>query len=128
MNVQELRIGNRVKEGIVEHIGWRDGYYTVGCMKTGFEAAATFYDSEDIHQIPITEEILIKCGWGKGEYDSEYTDNVSLKQEVLSYNVNAKMLCIETNYDVIEIKHIQYLHQLQNIYFALTETELEINL
>lgn len=85
-------------------------------------------DNNELYPIPLTEEILLKCGWGKGEYDSEYIDNVSLKQEVLGYNVNNKMLYIETNADVIEINHIHYLHQLQNLYFALTGKELEINL
>ena len=84
--------------------------------------------AEEYKPIPLTEEILLKCGWGKGEYYSEYIDNVSLKQEVLGYNVNAKMLYIETNADIIEINHIHYLHQLQNLYFALTGQELEVNL
>lgn len=79
-----------------------------------------------IKPIPLTEEWLLKFGWGKGEYDTEYVDNVSLKQECLSYNVGAKMFCIETNGDIMEIKHIRYVHQLQNIFYCLTGQELEL--
>lgn len=81
---------------------------------------------EDLKPIPLTEEWLLKFGWGKGEYDTEYVDNVSLKQECLSYNVGAKMFCIETNGDIMEIKHIRYVHQLQNIFYCLTGQELEL--
>jgi hypothetical protein len=77
--------------------------------------------------IPLTEEWLLKFGWGKGEFDSEYVDNVSLKQAILSYDVNAKVLCIITNQDVIEITHIHYVHQLQNLIHALTGEELTIS-
>lgn len=79
-----------------------------------------------LNPIPLTEQWLLKFGWGKGEYDTEYVDNVSLKQECLSYNVGAKMFCIETNGDIMEIKHIRYVHQLQNIFYCLTGQELEL--
>ena len=122
----ELRIGNRVKEGIVEHIGWRDGYYTVGCMKTGFESAATFYDSEDIHQIPLTEEILLKCGFVE-KHKWFYKENFILGYTTTDDNLQAeyKFAGVEGDWKMIDIK---YLHQLQNLYFALTGQELEINL
>lgn len=125
MKATELRIGNYIEKSL------KSGQGRSVIDKVTFTNLQRIFEesgSMNFNPIQLTEELLIKCGWGKGEYDSEYTDNVSLKQEVLSYNVNSQMFCIETNCDVIEIKHIQYLHQLQNLYFALTGQELEINL
>ena len=136
MNVQELRIGNRVKEGIVEHIGWRDGYYTVGCMKTFFESAATFYDSDDIHQIPLTEAILLKCGFKliqeRGYCSDEEKKTIySCGLVDIAFSNNNFFLWVEVDEDPYYSfcwTKIEYLHQLQNIVFAISGTELEINL
>jgi hypothetical protein len=83
-------------------------------------------DGTIIEPIPLTEKWLLDFGWAKGEYDTEYQDNISLNQEVLSYNVNSNMFCIETQTDVMEINHILYVHELQNLYFALTKQELTL--
>ncbi len=70
--------------------------------------------------IPLTEEWLLKFGF-KRQINQPYAD----------YILNDWGICyeIDTNnyfwydYDKLEIK---YVHQLQNIYFALTGDELEI--
>lgn len=80
--------------------------------------------ANQVEGVEITEDLLKEFGWGKGEFDSEYLDNVSLKQEVLGYNVNSNMFCIETNCDVMEINHIKYAHEIQNTYYWLTKKEL----
>lgn len=82
---------------------------------------------ESFKPIPLTEKWLLDFGWGKDEYDSVYVDNTSLKQVVLYYDVKNKMFLMETNSDIIEFNHIQHVHQLQNLYFALTGEELTIN-
>ena len=124
MNIQELRIGNRLKEGIVEHIGWRDGYYTVGCMKTGFEAVATFYDSDDIHQIPITEELLLKCGFKKKNGYKFVLPNLHFSLVRIDSMTREEYAFSHYNLWV----NLEYLHQLQKLYFAFKGQELEIDL
>ena len=77
---------------------------------------------DDIKPIPVTEEILLKCGFEK---DNEY---FSLKN--LHYNIENKRFYIGN--DHVSSGHndayILHLHQLQNLYFALTNQELEIEL
>lgn len=118
--IKELRIGNYVS--ITPH----SDNCTMQLNEKKFENLIIFKTGDRVKPIPLTEEWLLKFGWGKGEFDTEYIDNTSLKQEVLSYNVNANMLCIESNYDIIEIGHIKHVHQLQNLYFALCEKELQL--
>lgn len=73
----------------------------------------------DIEPIPLTEEILLKCGfnfWGGITSYCDREDFWSIKMEDGRF---------EIEYVELEIKH---LHQLQNLYFALTGKELEIEL
>lgn len=93
-----------------------------------------------LHPIPLTEEILIKCGFGKVNIthrDNSVSYGVFKKYPILieenklyenedKYTVSrfAPSEINETNY----LLHMDYIHQLQNIYFALTGEELKINL
>lgn len=71
--------------------------------------------------IPLTEEWLAKLGF---ELDINcYVKDIAIYgNEELGFRYNASYF---EDDNLIEIKHV---HQLQNIYFALTNTELTINL
>ena len=72
--------------------------------------------------IPLTEEWLIKCGFKfQNILKKAYQRNLYLYKGFGIYEVKPK----EFFYKEIQIK---YVHQLQNLYFALTGDELEINL
>jgi hypothetical protein len=78
---------------------------------------------QSLKPIPLTEEWLLKFGFVK---DSEYDNTFNLGIEVLNgfkdftIDIRAKVLLL----DCMEIK-IEYVHQLQNLYFALTGEDLE---
>jgi len=83
------------------------------------------YKYEDIDPIPLTPEILQKCGfpetkglWYEHEISSFFLDGSGnfFAGEVL--NVDSPVIA----------KNIKYLHQLQNLYFMLTGSELTVNL
>jgi hypothetical protein len=77
------------------------------------------FSIRDISPIPITEDILLKCGFVVGEvFKSTFrVGNFCVyKEDVFWYDIQND--CVE----------ITYLHELQNLYFALTKTELEITL
>jgi hypothetical protein len=85
--------------------------------------------------IPLTEEILLKCGFELNEDlgDMKYYQIPNEKRgfgvcfdhdEIVFYLFNIKGI---TNL-IYDESFFQHLHQLQNLYFALTGTELEINL
>ena len=85
--------------------------------------------------IPITPEILEQCGFeiiypahdDKRMLSSRYiADN---KNSRIVFDYNKRIILIDINETII--KHyflFNHLHQLQNLYFALTGEELEINL
>jgi len=71
--------------------------------------------------IPLTEEILLRCGF-EGRLGGEMVfGNFFIRQgENDSY-----FIFMGTKF-IIELHNLQ-LHQLQNLYFALTGTELTLN-
>lgn len=82
--------------------------------------------SEFYEPIPLTEEILLKCGFEK------YSEgNFVLGNFILSYLTTDENFEFEYKVSGIDswlLKDIKYLHQLQNLYFALTNEELTVNL
>jgi len=72
--------------------------------------------------IPLTEEMLLKCGFHK-ELDAFYRKNKSQMIEVCFHDDGILI----TNQSVC-LSSIKYLHQIQNLFFALTNEELNIEL
>lgn len=70
--------------------------------------------------IPLTSEILEKCGF---ELRDGYLKNYPL-YSITSQNGKEQIQIT----DYMSLPQIKYLHQLQNLYFALTGKELIINL
>ncbi len=81
--------------------------------------------TDDIRPIPLTKEILLKCGWVKNNNINSFEMigecRMFLNETSFGYNMYNYILGASI------CKKIKYLHQLQNIYFALTQKELEIN-
>jgi hypothetical protein len=81
------------------------------------------------HGIPLTPEILVKCGFVLVNHIHGYSfytmdrrsKNDKSKPAIDVYENKTQFMGCSVNY-------CQYLHQLQNLYFALTGSELEVNL
>ena len=99
MDVQELRIGNLVRNKNNK------------VVKIGI---SSFRIHKDLKPIPLTEELLLKSGFKKigNRYGNGHKRKVILNKQF--YHSIAG--------------YIKYVHQLQNLYFALTQTELEYDL
>lgn len=85
------------------------------------------YDNQDkkdrfyyYDYIPLTPEILGKAGFVKDRYGCWSTDSITL--DVLTDSTLWYYVTEEKRIAIIS------LHQLQNLYFALTGQELQINL
>lgn len=80
-----------------------------------------------IHPIPLTEEWLLKFGFDKSTFGSipmffSKNDSFSYIQEQ-AYGCNGNYgYCL--NDEKMWFLEIKYVHQLQNLYFALTGEEL----
>lgn len=80
--------------------------------------------------IELTEEILLKCGFGG--FDGNKFFEISIKETSnkmvwLAFSKEKSFVTIRVNEMGFKVK-MQYLHQLQNLYYALTGEELEVNL
>ena len=76
----------------------------------------------DVEPIPLTEEWLLKLGFKKTEWD-----NFNSYRLMIGNNDYTIVLYSDGNCEVGDIItcKIEYVHQLQNLYFALTGEELK---
>lgn len=82
---------------------------------------------ESWQPIPLTEEILLKCGFYIDFQNSNTISFLHRKLDVDAINYQKKSNTYYFN-SWESSKCPQHLHQLQNLYHALTGEELEINL
>jgi hypothetical protein len=121
MEAVELRLGN-----------WYDHHGTPKQVTTSVIEDLWGAPRVWVKPIPITAEWLVKFGFeNKGH---GYSDNIYYKQQGW-YNW-AHIVTISDTGIVMkhgfmnqwsELKSLQYVHELQNLYFALTGEELTIN-
>lgn len=123
MKANELRIGNYIFDNEIV------GSITKTCIWNENENIILFDEIEPIH---LTEEWLIKFGFLKQEYRylTKYYFYLNLLSHgEISFHNTEKGFKIDlgttTGYHV-GTTNIKYVHQLQNLYFALTGEELTI--
>jgi hypothetical protein len=121
MKSNELRIGNFVlKAEITEEISSIHSDNTIR-LKKG-ESSKGCYHINLIQPIPLTEEWLIKFGFKKPAHS--WNGKIFHLSEWDLYPLNWCVV-MDKNGAVI-VKKLKYVHQLQNLYFALTGEELTI--
>jgi hypothetical protein len=142
MKINELRLGNWVmyNNQIVKTTGLHYGMFECGCpddnnwMCTG--------RISEVHPIELTEEVLLKIGFEKErqlisnlfylDYETD-VDNI-IRVKYVIYPKAPSLLKITTsqcgNYECFEFmkRGVKYLHELQNVYYCLTNEELNIEL
>lgn len=86
--------------------------------------------------IPLTPEILEQCGFRRKDWDNQwYPGKFELTLEADSdaffkyYSDEDNLMILSSDGGDVSIvkENIKYLHQLQNLFFALTDQELKIN-
>lgn len=116
IKANELRIGNYIREIDLSN------FHTVVNIESFPEAIIYIdngkpLDEKDAMPIELTPEILQKAGFELKSTLLDYCKgNVSIRQKQNGYEV------------AWYHSTIHYLHQLQNLYFALTNEELTITL
>lgn len=125
MDVRELRIGNYVdgikyinSEMVVSSIGYQsmpgeDNLYLINS-----------YPAYGFKPIPLTEEWLLRFGFtgnkGYMRKDNDYSMHFEYVNDGWECNVCFGSYCEDSE----SLEHIKYVHQLQNLYYALTGKEL----
>jgi len=127
IQANELRIGNYIQDKQFKNIGYLKHWISKNmvCVKKEF-STSTDHISE-FEPIELTEELLLKCGFVKN-------DNCYNYYEFSLEPINEKEYFVILKYTLpiawakLNQLPISSLHQLQNVYFALTQTELQIKL
>ena len=126
-NAKEFRIGNVVldkfgKTIIIESIN-ESG---INLMAGDGNGVYPDFEFEEIFKIPLTEEILLKCGFkAESNYDNFIFNKIEISSCIRVISTNErKSFWLVGKYEI----PIEFLHQLQNLYFALTNEELILNL
>lgn len=128
MDAKELRIGNYISRldlgnnlsRIEKIIALEEMATTTGPIKVRCE-----YD--ELSPIPLTKEWFEKNAPCKDEYECYYFQHPT-NENIIFYLTDAGFIqeVIHT-YDLIIFEHVKTVHQFQNLFFALTNTELTIN-
>lgn len=128
MEAREFRVGNLVNwirnDDSVEAVSiYNITRTTVRCYTEIEELEEVLLSYGEINPIHLTEEWLIRFGfkYEDGKYCTTNWTGLFLKFE-LQWNIKRST----NSGEHLILLGIQYIHQLQNIYFALTGEELEI--
>lgn len=124
VDVRELKIGNYVylqnskTPYKITEIGYSEIEYP-RYEASGISSGAVFRTYiENLNPIPLTEALLLKCGFGRKHFGSA-TIYCHLSIELDAY------FCLKgVDYNI----PVRSLHQLQNLYFDLIGKELEVNI
>jgi len=129
MKATDLRIGNLVNYKIVDKLDKRKEWFE----PCEIDAVDLQVIDSDYQPIPLNEEWLLKFWFDEhGEFGEYYRIfNKGLIIDVEDTN-NEFIVWVRIGDDILKpllevgypIAYIQYVHQLQNLYFALTNEEL----
>lgn len=125
MTASELRIGNLVYKMV---LNVNSGKYEFPVTEVDYHIIHdVLHNKGTYNAIPLTEEWLLKFGFKKkGEW---MCIDFNPRMGIRFYNGNSAECDItqDDKYIAFKAGHIKYVHQLQNLYFALTGTELTIS-
>lgn len=126
MKVNELRIGSIV----ADDLGTARVVESIEFDPLNLEYTIWFCDNNQscldaLQAIPLTKQWLLKFGF-EVDGDNSYWLRKKDRFTDLGYSYNIKNNIFEFN--ECELIDFKYVHQLQNLYFALTGEELELSL
>ena len=119
IQANELRIGNYISD-----IWSPNGFFKVTQLKK-FSAVygkdfTALYDN--LNPIPLTEEILLKAGFEKD------IESLFYRNSFIIAKTKTRWAFYHNGLTGGELARIDYIHELQNLIFALTGEEIKIEL
>lgn len=133
MEVKELRIGNYVHDDFkevhkVEQLSsdqYKNWIKEPNIVLSKINGLKGFYQSDEVFPIELTEEWLLKLGFEK-KAEHNFRLNVFARSIIHAYTHGKVEIELgnRSGYS-FGYPQVQYVHQLQNLYFALTGEELE---
>lgn len=135
IDIKELRIGNYVRPQNTTGAKSVNGIvFSIDDYRVSVEGNKNQYDYHLLTPIPLSRDILLNSGfWQAEDYDC-YSINIFDKFGLgIKYNSNVVIFYVTdvASNGILELPtshKLEYVHQLQNLYFALTGKELEVKL
>ena len=115
MKPQELRIGNIVNKLFVDSGSYEWSFFRSDEFKELIEYPNNFKPT------PLTSEWLERFGFEKSKYDC-----YKLGRLTVGYPNCWQEIEVNGQYLDVDFPDCKYVHELQNLYFALTGTELTL--
>jgi len=132
IQANELRIGNYVRQ--YDYDFYEDDKFkanTFNDVQVGLYTIDLIHKKDEftfIEPIPLTGEILLKCGFDGNINLGFGNDAIELNYITTDNHFQFEYGLPGTNKVIWLLTQVKYLHQLQNLYFALTNQELQVNL
>ena len=128
INANELRIGNNIaipECGIQAKVKMLDTKrFAIDIEGIDLSPGENVFEYQSAEPIPLTPEVLEKCGFELEEYIGS-RKILWLKNNFRVEFLANKQVAVFYTYEKCLITYLDNLHRLQNLYFALTGTELE---
>lgn len=139
MKAEELRIGNYVKidSGIGKVVSLMSNTFCNECANDDYNITiemedGTFREEEEgkVEGIPLTEEILLNCGFEYINADNKVyglisPENGNGDRYRIVHFLDGDFRMVLNTWRYVSIKNV---HQLQNLYYAINGKELNIQL
>ena len=136
MRAEELRIGNLIQAYLEPQIS---EWVEIEVYPDVLGRIQTYPDRHGYKPIPLTEEWLLKFGFEKGNYkelnEKHFVKKTNTIKVIISgigfwdvyTDYNPYQITFSNGLNIItDNKGINHVHQLQNLYFALTGEELKL--
>ena len=121
IKANELRVGNVV----LKHRFFLGERWTWGRISHEDIYSIACGNDKDYKPIPLTEEWLLKLGFSSNKHG--YVFNMfRIKKYVTGFFYGYIPIFLDDIDEDIDDVEIKYVHQLQNLYFALTGEELKL--
>lgn len=86
-------------------------------------------DTYHLSPIPLTKDVILKCGFKEVAIYANVYSMGNMRIHTDKYEkTNTVLFVLYCDDDTIFSKEVSSVHQLQNLYFALTDRELDIKL
>jgi hypothetical protein len=122
MKANELRIGNFVFEPLNEN---KKAFKVFEIYHEEDYDKINYFNALNFQPIPLTEEWLINFGFKRVNCGIGWDEISNGKVQLTEVPTNKGKL-IAFNYATDKYNYLKYVHQLQNLYFALTGVELPL--
>lgn len=119
----ELRIGNYVKHNVFGNCIITALDFEMICIQRTDLDIKEWLDLDFFKPIPLTEEWLVKLN-----FTEVFEGHFESPNEMIIVSFNPLKVSIICPMPWIEVEDCQFVHELQNLHFALSKTEINFDI